>query len=57
MAGPYEKDGKLIEPPRKKDYELSPIETEQLFENNVRSEAYKQLRDIPMRFQSILDNS
>ncbi len=40
MAGPYEKDGKLIEPPRKKDYELSPIETEQLFENNVRSEAY-----------------
>lgn len=27
-VGPYEKDGKIIEPPRKKDYELSPIETE-----------------------------
>ena len=27
-AGPYEKDGKLIEPLRKKDYELSAIETE-----------------------------
>lgn len=27
-VGPYEKDGKLIEPLRKKDYELSAIETE-----------------------------
>ena len=39
--GPYEKDGRLIEPERKKDYELSPIETEKMFEDNVRSDAYK----------------
>jgi hypothetical protein len=28
-----------------------------MFEDNVRSDAYKQLRDIPMRFQSLPDTS